>query len=82
MTRTTLGPRSRGTVQRGCSTNCTSTIVRAYFLETQAMVSSAQDKAFASFSEVRWRGIRRSMKTVVEKVFVGRAREYNRRTTM
>ena len=54
-------------------------IVRAYFRETQEMVFDAHDKAFAFYSGVCRRGIYDNMKTAVETVFVGRAREYNRR---
>jgi hypothetical protein len=54
-------------------------IVRAYFRETQEMVFDAHDKAFAFYGGVCRRGIYDNMKTAVETVFVGRAREYNRR---
>lgn len=53
-------------------------IVRAYFRETREMVFDAHDKAFAFYSGVCRRGIYGNMKTAVETVFVGRAREYNR----
>ena len=54
-------------------------IVRAYPRETQEMVFDAHDKAFAFYGGVCRRGIYDNMKTAVETVFVGRAREYNRR---
>lgn len=54
-------------------------IVRAYFRETQEMVFDAHDKAFAFYGGVCRRGIYDNMKTAVETVFVGCAREYNRR---
>jgi transposase len=54
-------------------------IVRAYFRETQEMVFDAHDKAFAFYGGVCRGGIYDNMKTAVETVFVGRAREYNRR---
>ena len=54
-------------------------IVRAYFRETQEMVFDAHDKAFAFYGGVCRRGIYDNMKTAVEAVFVGRARQYNRR---
>ena len=53
--------------------------VRAYFRETQEMVFDAHDRAFAFYGGVCRRGIYDNMKTAVEAVFVGRAREYNRR---
>lgn len=43
------------------------------------MVFDARDKAFAFYGGVCRRGIYDNMKTAVETVFVGRAREYNRR---
>jgi hypothetical protein len=43
------------------------------------MVFDAHDKAFAFYGGVCRRGIYDNMKTAVETVFVGRAREYNRR---
>jgi transposase len=53
--------------------------VRAYFRETQEMVFDAHDRAFAFYGGVCRRGIYDNMKTAMETVFVGRAREYNRR---
>ena len=54
-------------------------IVRAYFRETQEMVFDAHDRAFAFYGGVCRRGIYDNMKTAVETVFIGRARQYNRR---
>jgi transposase len=54
-------------------------IVRAYFRETQEMVFDAHDKAFAFYGGVCRRGIYDNMKTAVETIFAGKAREYNRR---
>jgi transposase len=54
-------------------------IVRAYFRETQEMVFDAHDKAFAFYGGVCRRGIYDNMKTAVEAIFAGKAREYNRR---
>jgi transposase len=53
--------------------------VRAYFRETQELVFDAHDKAFAFYGGACRRGIYDNMKTAVEAVFVGRARQYNRR---
>ena len=61
--------------------------VRAYFRETQELVFDAHDKAFAFLGGVCRRGIydnssralRVDMKTAVEAIFVGKARQYNRR---
>lgn len=53
--------------------------VRAYFRETQEMVFDAHDKAFAFYGGVCRRGIYDNMKTAVETIFVGKARQYNRR---
>jgi transposase len=53
--------------------------VRAYFRETQEMVFDAHDKAFVFYGGVCRRGIYDNMKTAVEAIFVGRARQYNRR---
>jgi transposase len=53
--------------------------VRAYFRETQELVFDAHDKAFAFFGGVCRRGIYDNMKTAVEAIFVGKARQYNRR---
>ncbi len=54
-------------------------IVRAYFRETQELVFDAHDKAFAFYGGICRRGIYDNMKTAVETVFVGKARQYNRR---
>lgn len=53
--------------------------VRAYFRETQEMVFDAHDKAFGFYGGVCRRGIYDNMKTAVEAIFVGKARQYNRR---
>jgi transposase len=53
--------------------------VRAYFRETQELVFDAHDKAFEYFGGVCRRGIYDNMKTAVEAIFVGKARQYNRR---
>ena len=53
--------------------------VRAYMRETQEMVFDAHDKAFVFYGGVCRRGIYDNMKTAVETIFVGRARQYNRR---
>lgn len=53
--------------------------VRAYFRETQELVFDAHDKAFDFFGGVCRRGIYDNMKTAVEAIFVGKARQYNRR---
>ena len=53
--------------------------VRAYFRETQELVFDAHDKAFQFFGGVCRRGIYDNMKTAVEAIFVGKARQYNRR---
>ena len=53
--------------------------VRAYPRETQEMVLDAHDRAFAFFKGACQRGIYDNMKTAVETVFVGKARQYNRR---
>jgi transposase len=61
--------------------------VRAYFRETQELVFDAHDKAFVFYGDVCRRGIydntsralRVDMKTAVEAIFVGKARQYNRR---
>src|SRR5947209_5818466 len=53
--------------------------VRAYFRETQELVFDAHDKAFVFFGGVCRRGIYDNMKTAVEAIFVGKARQYNRR---
>ncbi len=53
--------------------------VRAYFRETQELVFDAHDKAFAFYGGACRRGIYDNMKTAVEAIFVGKARQYNRR---
>jgi transposase len=53
--------------------------VRTYFRETQEMVFDAHDKAFLFYGGVCRRGIYDNMKTAVEAIFVGKARQYNRR---
>ena len=53
--------------------------VRAYFRETQELVFDAHDKAFGFYGGVCRRGIYDNMKTAVEAIFVGKARQYNRR---
>jgi transposase len=53
--------------------------MRAYFRETPGLVFDAHDKAFAFFGGVCRRGIYDNMKTAVEAIFVGKARQHNRR---
>jgi hypothetical protein len=53
--------------------------VRTYFRETQELVFDAHDKAFVFYGGVCRRGIYDNMKTAVEAIFVGKARQYNRR---
>ncbi|MFC0193891.1 IS21 family transposase, partial [Aureimonas pseudogalii] len=53
--------------------------VRAYFRETQELVFDAHDQAFTFYGGVCRRGIYDNMKTAVETIFVGKARQYNRR---
>jgi transposase len=53
--------------------------VRAYFRETQELVFDAHDQAFRFYGGVCRRGIYDNMKTAVESIFVGKARQYNRR---
>ncbi len=53
--------------------------VRAYFRETQELVFDAHDKAFEFFGGTCRRGIYDNMKTAVEAIFIGKARQYNRR---
>jgi len=53
--------------------------VRAYPRETQEMVFDAHDKAIAFYGGVCRRGIYDNMKTAVDAIFVGKARQYNRR---
>ena len=53
--------------------------VRVYFRETQELVFDAHDKAFQFYGGICRRGIYDNMKTAVEAIFVGKARQYNRR---
>ena len=53
--------------------------VRTYFRETQELVFDAHDRAFAFYGGACRRGIYDNMKTAVEAIFVGKARQYNRR---
>jgi hypothetical protein len=53
--------------------------VRAYFRETRELVFDAHDKAFRFYGGACRRGIYDNMKTAVEAIFVGKARQYNRR---
>ena len=53
--------------------------VRVYFRETQELVFDAHDKAFVFYGGVCRRGIYDNMKTAVETIFLGKARQYNRR---
>ena len=53
--------------------------VRGYFRETQELVFDAHDKAFQFYGGVCRRGIYDNMKTAMEAIFVGKARQYNRR---
>ena len=53
--------------------------VRAYFRETQELEFDAHDKAFLIYGGVCRRGIYDNMKTAVEAILVGKARQYNRR---
>ena len=53
--------------------------VRTYFRETQELVFDAHDKAFQFYGGICRRGIYDNMKTAVEAIFVGKARQYNRR---
>ena len=53
--------------------------VRAYFRETQELVFDAHDKAFVFYGGACRRGIYDNMKTAVEAIFVGKARQYIRR---
>jgi transposase len=53
--------------------------VRAYYRETQEMVFDAHDKVFKFYGGICRRRIYDNMRTAVEAVFVGRARESNRR---
>ena len=53
--------------------------VRTYFRETQELVFDAHDKAFGFYDGACRRGIYDNMKTAVEAIFIGKARQYNRR---
>jgi transposase len=53
--------------------------VRGYPRETQEMVFDAHERAFAFFRGACVRGIYDNMKTAVDTIFVGKARQYNRR---
>ncbi len=53
--------------------------VRAYPRETQEIVFDTHNRAFAFFQATSGRRIYDNMKTAVETVFVGKARQYNRR---
>ena len=53
--------------------------VRTYFGETQELVFDAHDRAFAFYGGACRRGIYDNMKTAVEAIFIGKARQYNRR---
>ena len=50
-----------------------------HFRETQELVFDAHDKAFVFYGGVCRRGIYDTVKTAVEAIFVGKARQYNRR---
>jgi transposase len=52
--------------------------VRVYLRETQELVFDAHDKAFVFYGGICRRGIYDNMKTAVEAIFVGKARQYNR----
>lgn len=53
--------------------------VRAYPRESQEMVFDAHEQAFGFFKGACQRGIYDNMKTAVDAVFVGKARQFNRR---
>jgi transposase len=53
--------------------------VRTYFRETQELVFDSHDKAFVFYGGACRRGIYDNMKTAVEAIFIGKARQYNRR---
>ena len=53
--------------------------VRAYPRETQEMVFDAHNRAFAFYRGACGRGIYDNMKTAVDVIFVGKARQFNRR---
>ncbi len=52
--------------------------IRAYPRETQEMVFDAHDHAFRFFGGACRRGLYDNMRTAVDAVFVGRARQFNR----
>jgi len=53
--------------------------VVAYPCETQEMVLDAHNRAFAFFGGVPLRMVYDNLKTVVDAVFVGKERKFNRR---
>ena len=53
--------------------------VTAYPCETQEMVLDAHNKAFVFFGGVPLRMVYDNLKTVVDTVFVGKERKFNRR---
>ena len=53
--------------------------VRTYFRETQELVFDAHDKAIIFYGGACRRGVYDNMKTAVEAIFIGKARQYNRR---
>jgi len=53
--------------------------IRAYPRETQEMVFDAHARAFAVLGGVPRRGIYDNMKTVIDAIFAGRTRRFNRR---
>ena len=54
--------------------------MRAYPRESQEMVFEAHARAFEFYRGARTRGIYDNMKTAVETVFVGKDRQFNRRS--
>src|SRR5260370_2579195 len=54
-------------------------LVRTCLRETQGLVFDAKDKAFGFYDGACRRGIYDNMKTAVEAIFIGKARQYNRR---
>ena len=54
-------------------------VVQAYPRESQEMVFDAHDRAFAFYGGSCTRGIYDNMKTAVDAIFVGKARQFNRR---
>ena len=54
-------------------------LVVAYPCETQEMVLDAHNKAFIFFGGVPLRMVYDNLKTVVDTVFVGKERKFNRR---